>query len=159
MTATAVKGDAPDFTSATTYAADTWTNKDVKVTFDCEDNAGGSGLTSASGDQVKTFTTNTTATGATATFDGTCKDNAGNAAAASNFGPIKIDKGQARYQQLGQDTARRIELHRRNVDQPERGSQLRLQEPLRHRHQHRHRCHEVSERREPVGDQRRYLHR
>jgi hypothetical protein len=90
VTATAVKGDAPDFTGATTYAADTWTNKDVRVTFTCADNAGGSGLTTASGNQVKTFTTNTS--GTTATFDGTCKDNAGNTAAASSFGQIKIDK-------------------------------------------------------------------
>ena len=90
VTATAVKGDAPDFTGATTYAADTWTNKDVRVTFTCADNAGGSGLTAASGNQVKTFTTETS--GTTATFDGTCKDNAGNTAAPSSFGPIKIDK-------------------------------------------------------------------
>jgi hypothetical protein len=90
VTATAVKGDAPGFTGATTYAADTWTNKDVRVTFTCADNAGGSGLTAASGNQVKTFTTETNET--TATFDGTCKDNAGNTAAPSSFGPIKIDK-------------------------------------------------------------------
>jgi hypothetical protein len=90
VTATAVKGDAPGFTGATTYAADTWTNKDVRVTFTCADNAGGRGLTAASGNQVKTFTTETN--GTTATFDGTCKDNAGNTAAASSFGPIKIDK-------------------------------------------------------------------
>jgi hypothetical protein len=90
VTASAVKGDAPDFTGATTYTADTWTNKDVKVTFTCADNAGGSGLTTASGNQVKTYTTETN--GTTATFDGTCKDNAGNTAAASSFGLIKIDK-------------------------------------------------------------------
>lgn len=92
VTASAVKGDAPDFTGATTYTADTWTNKDVKVTFTCADNAGGSGLTTTSGNQVKTFTTNTSASGTTASFDGTCVDKAGNTAAASNFGPIKIDK-------------------------------------------------------------------
>jgi hypothetical protein len=92
VTASAVKGDAPDFTGATTYTADTWTNKDVKVTFTCADNDGGSGLTTTSGNQVKTFTTNTSVSGTTANFDGTCVDNAGNTAAASNFGPIKIDK-------------------------------------------------------------------
>jgi hypothetical protein len=92
VTASAVKGDAPDFTGATAYTADTWTNKDVKVTFTCADNDGGSGLTAASGNQVKTFTTNTSVSGTTASFDGTCVDNAGNTAAASNLGPIKIDK-------------------------------------------------------------------
>jgi hypothetical protein len=92
VTASAVKGDAPDFTGATTYTADSWTNKDVKVTFTCADNDGGSGLTATSGNQVKTFTTNTSVSGTTASFDGTCVDNAGNTAAASNFGPIKIDK-------------------------------------------------------------------
>jgi len=86
VTATAVKG--PDFTD--TYTADTWTNKDVRVTFTCADNTGGSGLTAGSADQVKNFTTETSST--TASFDGTCADNAGNTAAASDFGPIKIDK-------------------------------------------------------------------
>jgi Bacterial Ig-like domain len=92
VTATAVKGDAPGFTGATNYLADTWTNKDVRVTFTCADNTGGSGLTETSANQDKDFTANTTATGATATFSGTCADKAGNSAAASNFGPIKIDK-------------------------------------------------------------------
>jgi hypothetical protein len=86
VTATAVKG--PDFTD--TYMANTWTNKDVRVTFTCADNTGGSGLTAGSADQVKNFTTETSST--TASFDGTCADKAGNTAAASNFGPIKIDK-------------------------------------------------------------------
>src|SRR5215204_2908982 len=86
VTATAVKG--PDFTD--TYTADTWTNKDVRVTFTCADNTGGSGLTAGSADQVKNFTTETSST--TASFDGTCADNAGNTAAASDFGPMKIDK-------------------------------------------------------------------
>ena len=86
VTGAAVKG--PDFTD--TYVADTWTNKDVRVTFTCAD-TGGSDLTSASGnDDVQTFTTETS--GTTATFSGTCADNAGNTAAAATFGPIKIDK-------------------------------------------------------------------
>jgi hypothetical protein len=89
MTGAAVKGAAPDFTGATNYVADTWTNKDVRVTFTCAD-TGGSDLTSASGNDVQTFTTETS--GTTATFSGTCADNAGNAAAAATFGPIKIDK-------------------------------------------------------------------
>jgi hypothetical protein len=89
VTSAAVKGDAPDFTGATNYVADTWTNKDVRVTFTCAD-TGGSGLTSASGNDVQTFTTETS--GMTATFSGTCADNAGNTAAAATFGPIKIDK-------------------------------------------------------------------
>ena len=71
------------------YTANTWTNKDVQVTFTCSD-TGGSGLTGASGNQVLDFTTETS--GATATFSGTCADNAGNTAAAATFGPIKIDK-------------------------------------------------------------------
>jgi hypothetical protein len=33
VTGAAVKGAAPDFTGATNYVADTWTNKDVRVTF------------------------------------------------------------------------------------------------------------------------------
>jgi hypothetical protein len=89
VTSAAVKGDAPDFTGATNYVADTWTNKDVRVTFTCAD-TGGSDLTSASGNDVQTFTTETS--GMTATFSGTCADNAGNTAAAATFGPIKIDK-------------------------------------------------------------------
>jgi hypothetical protein len=89
VTSAAVKGDAPDFTGATNYVADTWTNKDVRVTFTCAD-TGGSNLTSASGNDVQTFTTETS--GMTATFSGTCADNAGNTAAAATFGPIKIDK-------------------------------------------------------------------
>jgi hypothetical protein len=89
VTSAAVKGDAPDFTGATNYVADTWTNKDVRVTFTCAD-TGGSDLTSASGNDVQTFTTETS--GTTATFSGTCADNAGNTAAAATFGPIKIDK-------------------------------------------------------------------
>jgi hypothetical protein len=89
VTSVAVKGDAPGFTGATNYVADTWTNKDVRVTFTCAD-TGGSDLTSASGNDVQTFTTETS--GMTATFSGTCADNAGNTAAAATFGPIKIDK-------------------------------------------------------------------
>jgi hypothetical protein len=90
VTATAVKGDSPGFTGATNYLANTWTNKDVRVTFTCADNTGGSGLTVGSAGQVKTFTTDTS--GTTASFDGTCADKAGNTAADSDFGPIKIDK-------------------------------------------------------------------
>ena len=89
VTSAAVKGAAPDFTGATNYVADTWTNKDVRVTFTCAD-TGGSGLNSASGNDVQTFTTETS--GTTATFSGTCADNAGNSAAGATFGPIKIDK-------------------------------------------------------------------
>ena len=86
MTGSAVLG--PDFTAA--YTAGDWTNKDVRVTFTCAD-TGGSGLTSGSGNNVQNFTTETDASGTTATSGGTCADNAGNTAAAANFGPIKID--------------------------------------------------------------------
>lgn len=87
MTGSAVLG--PDFTAA--YTASDWTNQSVRVTFACAD-TGGSGLTGTSGNDVKNFTTETSASGVTATSGGTCVDNAGNTAAASNFGPIKIDK-------------------------------------------------------------------
>jgi hypothetical protein len=88
-TGTAVVG--PNFTDP--YTENTWTNRDVRVTFTCADNTGGSGLTSTSGNQVlPDFTTETSASGATASFSGTCTDNAGNTAAAATFGPIKIDK-------------------------------------------------------------------
>jgi hypothetical protein len=92
VTASAVKGTDPNYTDGT-YTAGSWTNKDVKVTFDCAD-VGPSGLTAGSADQNKTFTANTTSSGATATFDGTCVDEAGNtpASPAANFGPINIDK-------------------------------------------------------------------
>ena len=87
MTGSAVLG--PDFTAA--YTAGDWTNQSVRVTFACAD-TGGSGLTSGSGNNVQNFTTETDASGTTATSGGTCADNAGNTAAAANFGPIKIDK-------------------------------------------------------------------
>jgi hypothetical protein len=90
-TGSAVLG--PDFTDP--YTAGNWTNQSVRVTFACTDNTGtgGSGLTSTSGNQtLADFTTETSVSGTTANFSGTCTDNAGNTAAASNFGPIKIDK-------------------------------------------------------------------
>jgi hypothetical protein len=88
-TGSAVKG--PNFAATDTYTAGDWTNKDVRVTFTCVDNTGGSGPSVTSVPQtLPDFTTETS--GATATFTGTCVDNAGNTAAASNFGPIKIDK-------------------------------------------------------------------
>ena len=98
LTASAVKGDAPSFAGATAYTADTWTNKDVRVTFACAD-TGGSGLTAASGNQTQDFTTDTS--GTTAAFSGTCADNAGNSAAASTFGPVKIDKTAPVISDLG----------------------------------------------------------
>jgi hypothetical protein len=98
VTASAVKGDAPSFSGATAYTADTWTNKDVRVTFTCGD-TGGSGLTAGSGNQTQDFTTDTS--GTTATFSGTCADDAGNSAAASTFGPVKIDKTAPVISDLG----------------------------------------------------------
>src|SRR5215208_5365672 len=87
MTGSALKG--PDFTAA--YTTGNWTKQDVRVTFACAD-TGGSGLTGTSGNNVQNFTTETDASGVEATSGGTCADNAGNTAAAANFGPIKIDK-------------------------------------------------------------------
>ena len=89
MTAAAVKGDSPTFAGATAYTAGDWTNKDVRVTFTCAD-TGGSSLTAGSGNQTQDFTAETS--GATATFSGTCADNAGNTASGATFGLIKIDK-------------------------------------------------------------------
>jgi hypothetical protein len=90
MTGSAVKG--PNFAATDTYTAGDWTNQDVRVTFTCAD-TGGSGLTGTSGNQtLADFTTETDTSGVTATSGGTCVDNAGNTAAAANFGPIKIDK-------------------------------------------------------------------
>src|SRR5215208_7700672 len=87
MTGSAVKG--PDFTAA--YTTGNWTKQDVRVTFACAD-TGGSGLTGTSGNDVQNFATETDTSGVEATSGGTCADNAGNTAAAANFGPIKIDK-------------------------------------------------------------------
>jgi hypothetical protein len=90
MTGSAVLG--PNFAATDTYTAGNWTNQSVRVTFTCAD-TGGSGLTSGSGNQtLADFTTETSASGVTATSGGTCVDNAGNTAAAATFGPIKIDK-------------------------------------------------------------------
>ena len=89
VTASAVKGDSPSFSGATAYTAGDWTNKDVRVTFTCAD-TGGSSLTAGSGNQTQDFTAETG--GATATFSGTCADNAGNTASGGTFGLIKVDK-------------------------------------------------------------------
>ena len=88
-TAPTVTAAAVTLPGSAAYPANTWTNKDVRVTFTCSD-TGGSGLTGASGNHVQNFTVETS--GTTATFSGTCTDNAGNNAAAASFGPIKIDK-------------------------------------------------------------------
>ena len=88
-TAPTVTAAAMTLPGSAAYVANTWTNKDVRVTFTCAD-TGGAGLTGASGNQMQDFTANTS--GTTATFSGTCADNAGNSAGSSTFGPIKIDK-------------------------------------------------------------------
>jgi hypothetical protein len=98
VTASAVKGDLPSFSGATAYTAGDWTNKDVRVTFTCAD-TGGSSLTAGSGNQAQDFTAETG--GATATFSGTCADNAGNTASGATFGLIKIDKTAPVISDLG----------------------------------------------------------
>jgi hypothetical protein len=98
VTASAVKGDSPSFSGATAYTAGDWTNKDVRVTFTCAD-TGGSSLTAGSGNQAQDFTAETG--GATATFSGTCADNAGNTASGATFGLIKIDKTAPVISDLG----------------------------------------------------------
>ncbi|HET7137277.1 MAG TPA: PxKF domain-containing protein [Gaiellaceae bacterium] len=74
--ASAVSGGSP-------YAADTWTNHDVVVSYECTD--GGSGVASTPGDDT------VSGESATGSASGTCVDNAGNTATAT-FSPIKIDK-------------------------------------------------------------------
>ena len=78
-TATVTGGDA--------YVADTWTNKDVTVSFSCAD-SGGSGVASDTIGGGDTYTASETLVSST----GACTDNAGNAADGGSFGPIKIDK-------------------------------------------------------------------
>jgi hypothetical protein len=69
------------------YLADTWTNKDVRVSFSCSDSGGsGKATDTASGH------TDVTATTASVSSSGECTDNAGNSAAGASFGPVKIDK-------------------------------------------------------------------
>ena len=105
VTPTAVKGSAANnFVGAASYTAGDWTNQDVRVTFTCAD-TGGSGLTSGSGNQNHDFTTETNAIGLMATFTGTCADEAGNTASASNFGPVKIDKTAPTISDQGPTTA------------------------------------------------------
>jgi hypothetical protein len=70
-----------------TYVADTWTNKDVRVTFTCTDGGpSGTATDTASGHTDVTETTTTVSSA------GECTDNAGNSAAGASFGPVKIDK-------------------------------------------------------------------
>lgn len=75
-------------TSDGPYTADTWTNKDVTVSYASNGDAGlvQSGGVSCTANQVfsaETADTNTS---------GTCTDAAGNTSIATSFGPIKIDK-------------------------------------------------------------------
>ena len=68
------------------------------MTFTCAD-TGGSSLTAGSGNQTQDFTAETS--GATATFSGTCADNAGNTASGATFGLIKMDKTAPVISDLG----------------------------------------------------------
>ena len=90
----AIQGTADLFSDASPYAADTWTNKDVRVEWRCADNAGGSGLSAGSPTgQIQTRLGETSASGVTVTYSDTCVDNAGNTAMQPpSFGPVKIDK-------------------------------------------------------------------
>jgi hypothetical protein len=80
----AVTGVSPGFNPSTNYLADTWTNKDVKVSWACSD--AGSGPASAS--PFQTFSDE----GATGSVTPSCDDNVGNSATGTAFSPIKIDK-------------------------------------------------------------------
>ncbi len=79
---TAVTGTAPNFTGATNYTAGDLTNKDVRVSWTCADNTGGSGPVNAS--ESRTFTSSGSVTPL-------CTDQAGNTASGSAFA-VKIDK-------------------------------------------------------------------
>jgi hypothetical protein len=74
------------------YAAGTWTNQDVTVSFSCADDAGGanSGLASNTVGGGGTQSAETATGGFTST--GGCTDSAGNSANPKTFSPIKIDK-------------------------------------------------------------------
>lgn len=84
ITAAATKADA------TAYSAGTWTNQSVTVAFSCADNAGGSGLATAN--PIPGGGTQSTDTATGSFTSGVCVDNAGNAADAVTFGPVKVDK-------------------------------------------------------------------
>jgi hypothetical protein len=88
LTASAVKGTAPGFVGAVAYGENSWTNQDVKVSFSCSDNAGGSGVAAGSPSPAsQTFDTE-----GVHTASSSCTDAAGNPAVAGSFGPVKIDK-------------------------------------------------------------------
>ena len=82
------------------YTANTWTNKNVRVTFACTD-AGGSGKATDTASGSTDVTAETTSSGTTVTSGGACTDNAGNVAAAASFGPVKIDKTAPAITDLG----------------------------------------------------------
>jgi hypothetical protein len=87
---TYVDATAPTITAAATangspYTAGTWTRFDVSVAFTCTDEPGGSGLASCGPNRT------ITATGVTASVDGTAVDIAGNSTPRS-FGPVRIDR-------------------------------------------------------------------
>ena len=84
ITATATKADT------TAYSAGAWTNQSVTVAFTCADNAGGSGL--ATSDPISGGGTQSTDTSTGSFTSGACLDNAGNAADAVTFAPVKVDK-------------------------------------------------------------------
>jgi hypothetical protein len=89
ISGSAVKGDAPSFGGATAYTADTWTNKDVRVSFACADGLSGVASDSVAGEDL---IANTPVGGTTVNSSGACTDAAGNSADAGSFGPVKIDK-------------------------------------------------------------------
>jgi hypothetical protein len=84
IAATATKADA------TSYNAGAWTNQSVTVVFTCTENAGGSGL--ATSNPISGGGTQSTETASGSFSSGACLDNAGNAADAVTFGPVKVDK-------------------------------------------------------------------
>ena len=85
ISASATKAD----TSA--YVANTWTNQDVTVSFSCADTGAvqsGLGANTVGGGGTQSAETST----GSFTNTGACADNAGNAADANTFSPIKVDK-------------------------------------------------------------------
>ena len=87
-TAPVISGSATAPPDGAAYTSG-WTNKSVKVDFACTDALSGVGTDTVAG---QTLTSDTPLAGTTVNSTGDCIDNAGNAADAGSFGPVKIDK-------------------------------------------------------------------
>jgi hypothetical protein len=88
-----------------TYVANTWTNQSVRVTFTCTDTGGSGKATDTTATGNTDVTADTPLAGTTVNSAGTCTDNAGNTAAATSFGPVKVDKTAPTITNLGPTSA------------------------------------------------------